>query len=85
MLVAFGLAWPANIANSLRIKSSRTRSPVFLVIVISGYFLGMGAKLAGPGINYVFYFYLANTLMVSFDLFLYCRYRRLDRLRGGGL
>ncbi|MDR1656627.1 MAG: hypothetical protein LBT47_03585 [Deltaproteobacteria bacterium] len=80
MMVTFGLAWPANILNSLRVKSSRGRTPVFLIIIIVGYLMGLTAKFISPnGLNYVAVFYLINLGMVSFDLFLYYRYRALDR------
>ena len=83
MLVAFGVAWPANIYNSLKVKSSVGRAPAFLIIVIAGYIFGLSAKLASPaGLNYVAFFYLLNLSMVSFDLFLYFRYRASDRAKG---
>jgi hypothetical protein len=82
MLIAFGLAWPANIRNSLKIKSSRGRSLQFLIIIIIGYLFGLGAKLAADKLNYVFFFYLINLIMVTTDLGLYFYYRRQDRLKG---
>ncbi|MDR0548017.1 MAG: hypothetical protein LBI10_01170 [Deltaproteobacteria bacterium] len=81
MLIAFGLAWPANIRNSLKVKSSISKSVHFLIIVIVGYLFGLGAKIAAGAVNYVAFFYLLNLLMVSFDLYLYYYYRRLDRLK----
>jgi hypothetical protein len=84
MLISFGLAWPANIRNSLKIKSSKTRSVQFLLIIIVGYLFGLGAKFAAGALNYVALFYLINLLMVSFDVYLYFHYRRLDRLGGTG-
>ncbi|MDR2455175.1 MAG: hypothetical protein LBE49_01080, partial [Deltaproteobacteria bacterium] len=85
MMVTFGLAWPANILNSLRVKSSRGRTPVFLIIIIIGYMLGLTSKFFAPqGLNYVALFYSINLVMVSVDLSLYFRYRALDRRRGLG-
>jgi hypothetical protein len=83
MLVTFGLAWPANIMNSLRVKSSRGRTPVFLFIVNLGYVFGLTAKIVGGTVNYVAIFYLINMAMVSFDTYLYFRYRAWDRLVDG--
>jgi hypothetical protein len=79
MLLAFGLAWPANIINSLKVKSSRGRSPVFLFIVNIGYVFGLSAKVIGGDLNYVAFFYILNMAMVSFDAYLYYRYRARDR------
>ncbi|MDR1657088.1 MAG: hypothetical protein LBT47_05975 [Deltaproteobacteria bacterium] len=83
MLISFGLAWPANIRNSLKIKTARGRSVHFLIIVIIGYLFGLGAKIAASNVNYVALFYLINLLMVSFDLSLYYHYRRLDYKKTG--
>jgi hypothetical protein len=80
MLVTFGLAWPANILNSLKVKSSRSRSPIFLIIVAIGYVFGLSAKFVSHQINYVVFFYLLNICMVSFDLFLYFHYLSKDKL-----
>jgi hypothetical protein len=93
MLVAFGLAWPTNIVHSLRRKSTAGKNPVFLVIIIVGYLFGITANVvrarhSGHVDRLLFFFYLVNTSMVSFDLFLYCVYRRRERararLRAGG-
>jgi hypothetical protein len=83
MLVSFGVAWPANIRNSLRVKSSKGRSLQFLIIIIVGYVFGLGAKVAAGTINYVALFYLINLLMVSFDAGLYFHYRRRDLIKNG--
>ncbi|MDR1051970.1 MAG: hypothetical protein LBP95_13070 [Deltaproteobacteria bacterium] len=80
MLVSFGLAWPANIMNTLRVKSSRSRTPVFLIIVETGYVFGLSAKFASGNVNYVAFFYVLNMAMVGFDLFLYYRYLAKDKL-----
>jgi hypothetical protein len=83
MLITFGLAWPVNILNTLRVKSSRGRTPVFLFIVNVGYACGIAAKIVGHNVNYVVIFYLINMAMVSFDTFLYFRYRALDKFKYG--
>jgi hypothetical protein len=79
MLVTFGLAWPTNIRNSLRVKSSRYRNVHFLIIVIIGYLFGLAAKVANGQLNYVAIFYLANISMVMFDVLLWFHYRKLDQ------
>jgi hypothetical protein len=83
MLVTFGFAWPANILNSLRVKSSRGRAPVFLIIIIIGYIFGLLAKVVSHNLNYVAVFYLINMAMVSFDLYLYFHYRAMDKIKFG--
>ncbi|MDR1872878.1 MAG: hypothetical protein LBS60_13335 [Deltaproteobacteria bacterium] len=84
MLVSFGLAWPANIRNSLRIKNSKGRSLQFLIIVIVGYLFGLAANILKGNINYVTFFYTINLLMVSFDLCLYFYYLKPKDLKVAG-
>ncbi|MDR2442500.1 MAG: hypothetical protein LBE31_03145 [Deltaproteobacteria bacterium] len=80
MLVSFGCAWPANIINTLRVKCSRGRTPVFLIIVILGYVFGLLAKILSPKeLNYVAFFYILNLVLVSTDLCLYFYYLAKDR------
>ena len=81
MLLAFGFAWPANILKSLRCRTAQGKSISFLVIVLVGYLFGIAAKLVSGTITYVLFFYILNTVMVSFDVVLYFRNRRLDRER----
>ncbi|MDR2353386.1 MAG: hypothetical protein LBF22_09565 [Deltaproteobacteria bacterium] len=81
MLVAFGIAWPANILNTLHHKSTVGKSLSFLIIVIIGYIFGVSAKLVIGHINYVVIFYLLNLAMVSFDLILYFYYAAKERAR----
>jgi hypothetical protein len=81
MLIAFGFAWPANIAHTLRRKSAVGKSASFLIIIIIGYIFGIGSKIARQEINYVFILYLINLAMVSCDLFLYFYYKYKEEKR----
>jgi lipopolysaccharide export LptBFGC system permease protein LptF len=83
MLISFGCAWPANILNTLRRKSAIGKSLSFLLIIIAGYIFGIAAKIVLGNINYVFFFYILNLLMVGFDLFLYFWYLRKDKIMKG--
>jgi hypothetical protein len=82
MLVAFGCAWPTNILNTLKRKSTIGKSLVFLLIIITGYIFGISAKIVSGTINYVFAFYVLNFVLVSLDLVLYFFYRHKERLAG---
>ena len=79
MLAAFGLAWPVNILNTLRNKSTTGKSLPFLLIILTGYVFGLSAKLMRGNINYVAVFYTVNLLLVLADTLLYFHYRRLER------
>jgi bacteriorhodopsin len=79
MMVSFGVSWPANIIKSLKARTARGKSLIFLMFVNFGYLCGIAAKLMSGHINYVLVFYFINTAMVTVDMVLYFRNRRLDR------
>ena len=79
MVVSFGFAWPTSIMNSLKARTAKGKSPFFLVIIIFGYICGITSKFISGNINYVVIFYIINSIMVSIDLLIYFRNRRLDK------
>ena len=78
MLIAFGIAWPTSIVKSWRARTTTGKSLLFLIIVLVGYACGITGNIVG-GVNYVIVFYIINFAMVSTDLLLYFRNRRIDR------
>lgn len=81
MLVSFGMAWPVSIIKSWRTRSAKGKSLAFLLIVLFGYFCGVGAKFASGNPGWVVYLYFLNIATVSTDTILYFRNRRLDAMR----
>lgn len=75
MLVCFGASWPFSIAKALKTRSVAGKSPVFMSLVIVGYGCGFMHKCFYHW-DWVAWLYVANLLMVAFDLALYYRYRR---------
>jgi hypothetical protein len=51
-----------------------------LCFVLTGYLCGIASKLISGSITYVLIFYSANVIMVTTDILLYFRNRRLDKL-----
>jgi len=84
MLCLFGCSWPFNIAKALRTRTAKGKSVVFEVLVIVGYLIGLFGKLYAyrqtGTLAYSVWFYIADILMVSVDLVLYCVNARRDRL-----
>jgi hypothetical protein len=80
MLISFGIAWPTAILKSIRSKSAKGKSPVFMVYIWFGYLFGVIAHLVTNTINYPLFFYLLNMAMVLTDFGLYWRNRRYDQL-----
>ena len=81
MLVCFGLSWPFNITKSIRSRTAKGKSVLFEIMIIIGYLCGVAGKLIGGNITYVLAFYALDILLVSTDLILTFRNRRLDRER----
>ena len=81
MLVCFGLSWPFNIAKSLRSRTAKGKSTLFEVMIIIGYLLGLSSKFLAGNITYVVAFYVIDILLVSIDLILTFRNKRLGRER----
>ena len=83
MVICFGISWPMNIVKSLRAKTAKGKSVLFLIFIIVGYVAGITGKIISGNITYVFVFYVINLLMVSVDFVLYFVNRRKDLLRDG--
>lgn len=80
MLVCFGVSWPFNIAKSYRSRTARGKSIGFQTLVIIGYISGITGKILTGKVSYVVAVYLLDLLMVSIDLVLTIRNKKLDRL-----
>ena len=80
MLICFGIFWPFNIAKSLKSRTAKGKSLQFEICVVVGYLFGIAGKFIGGNVTYVLAVYILDVLMVSTDIVLTCRNRRLDRL-----
>lgn len=54
---------------------------MFELCIFSGYAIGLAGKLIGGNITYVVVVYILDLIMVTTDLILTLRNRRLDKLR----
>ena len=80
MLVAFGFSWPNNIIVSIKNKSTKGKSLLFLLFIDFGYVCGILSKLfAEEIVVYVLVFYIINFIMVSTDIVLYFYYRNREK------
>ena len=78
MLLCFAVGWPISIMKSLRTKVVKGKSPLFMMIIILGYAFGILRKLLV--FDWVFYIYIFNITIVSFDLFLYFYYSKREKM-----
>jgi hypothetical protein len=76
MVTAFGCAWPVAIYKSYTSRSNKGKSLFFLLILTLGYIAGLIHKIL---YNYdiVLFLYAANLIMISIEIFLYFRNKKL--------
>ena len=86
MLLCFGASWPFNVVKSYKARTAKGKSPTFLILIIIGYIAGICSKFANEAYMaqfgekwYVLFFYALNLCMVSADLILYIRNKKLDK------
>ena len=78
MLIMFGISWPVSIYKSLKTRKTGSKSAFFLGCIIVGYASGIINK-AINGFDYVSYMYIFNLVMVSIDLGLFFRNKKLEQ------
>ncbi len=88
MIVSFGASWPLNVIKSYKARTAKGKSLAFLLLIFFGYVAGIISKLINKTYMdqfsskwYVLCFYILNIIMVSADLVLYVRNRKLDKQR----
>lgn len=79
MLICFGFSWPFSIVRSWKARTAGGKSPVFLSLIILGYICGIAAKIYAGAFLWVGILYVIDMLMVTTDLLIYFRNRKLDR------
>ena len=91
MILSFGASWTMNVIKSYKVRTAKGKSVAFLCLIIIGYIAGIASKFANEAYMaafaekwYVLVFYFINITLVSVDLGLYFRNRRLDRAREAG-
>lgn len=77
-MAAFGASWPLNVLKSYKARTAKGKSLFFLILIEIGYCVGIAAKIMKQE-WLVLALYVFNFLMVSLDLCLYARNRKLDK------
>ena len=87
MILSFGASWPMNVIKSYKARSTKGKSISFLCLIFFGYVAGIISKFTNEAYMasfsskwYVLVFYFINLLMVSADICLYVRNKKLDKL-----
>jgi hypothetical protein len=73
MLICFGISWPLDILNTLRLKQSSGKSQLFMGMILFGYAAGVTAKLmhsalSGQPPQWVTWLYVLNMALVATDM-----------------
>lgn len=81
MIVCFGLAWPINLYNSWKSRSTKGKNLLFMSFIVLAYIFGILNKLL-VSVDGAVYFYLLNEEMVLADYLLYFVNRRKEIRQG---
>lgn len=83
MMFCFGLSWPISVYKSIKSRSTKGKSVVFLFAILIGYIAGITGKIVGHfngvDINYTFALYVINFTIVTTDVVLYFINRRREK------
>ncbi|MFA6948449.1 MAG: hypothetical protein WCQ72_05665 [Eubacteriales bacterium] len=79
MIISFGVSWPLAIIRSYRSRSTKGKSVYFTIFICIGYICGIISKIMSGTYNLAFYFYFPNVLMVTTDICLYFRNRKIEK------
>ncbi|MCQ2596373.1 MAG: hypothetical protein MJ181_00865 [Treponema sp.] len=81
MLVCFGFSWPINVVKAYKAGTAKSTSLAFIFLIITGYILGISAKVINSQYNYVLAVYILNLVIVFSNVLVYFRNRALDKKR----
>jgi len=81
MLVCFGFSWPINVVKAYKAGTAKSTSLAFIFLIITGYVLGISAKVINHQFNYVLAVYVLNLVIVFSNVLVYFRNRSLDKAR----
>ena len=79
MIISFGISWPMNLIRSYRRRSTKGKSILFNYFILFGYICGVISKILSHTFNLAFYFYFPNIIMVTCDIILYYRNKKLEK------
>lgn len=78
MLICFGASWPLSVVKNFKARSAKGMSLQFILLITLGYVAGLSAKLMNGGDKFVIVVYLINLFMVSINILIYFRNKRID-------
>ena len=84
MVLCFGLSWPLNVVKAYRAGTTKGTSLPFILLIITGYVAIIIGKIVLNEFTFwldilKFVLYIVNLCMVSTDLILYYRNKRIEK------
>ena len=79
MLICFGISWPVSVIKSIKSKSTKGKSIIFLIAIIIGYISGILGKIVNNNISYVLILYCLNLIIVFIDFILYFINKKIEK------
>lgn len=79
MLICFGFSWPLNVYRNIKSHTAKGMSIAFILLIMIGYIAGISAKILCHNFSYVLAVYFLNLAIVSVNLLVYFRNRKLDQ------
>ena len=79
MLICFGISWPISVYKSVKSRSTKGKSAVFIIAIIIGYISGIIGKFVNNDLSYVVLAYGFNLIVVTIDLMLYYLNKRFEK------
>ena len=73
MLICFGCSWPFAVAKTIRTKTVKGKSILFISLIFIGYIAGILYKLIG-NFDQVIWLYITNGSLVFTEILLYFKY-----------
>jgi len=80
MLLCFGFSWPISVVKNIKAQTAKSTSVSFILLILSGYVMGICAKLISGNSGYVLYVYILNFAIVFLNLLVYFRNRHIDEM-----
>ena len=85
MLILFGISWPISLVKSIRSKSTKGKSLIFLILIDIGYICGMASKIVSTTFVWstdwwVFAIYVINFSFVTSDLIVYFINKKREKM-----
>ena len=77
MLACFGVSWPVSIHKSVKSKSTKGKSLLFLCVILAGYVFGITHKIIYSR-DIVLVLYVLNFIMVSIDVMIFFKNKKLE-------